>query len=86
MKGGDPVNLAKSILLAGLVSISGVAAAHNCPNEMKQIDAALKVSKVEASKLDEAKKFLADGQAQHAAGNHDASMASLKKAKAALGI
>ncbi len=86
MEGGDPVNLAKSILVAGLVSFSGLAFAHNCPNEMKQIDAALKVSKVEASKLDEAKKLLADGQAQHAAGNHDASMASLKKAKSVLGI
>jgi hypothetical protein len=86
MEGGDPVNLAKSILMAGLVSFSSLAFAHNCPNEMKQIDAALKVSKVEASKLDEAKKLRADGEAQHAAGNHDASMASLKKAKAALGI
>ncbi len=80
------MNLAKSILMAGLASFSGLAFAHNCPNEMKQIDAALKVSKVEASKLDEAKKLRADGEAQHAAGNHDASMASLKKAKAALGI
>ena len=80
------MNLAKSILMAGLVSFSSLAFAHNCPNEMKQIDAALKVSKVEASKLDEAKKLRADGEAQHAAGNHDASMASLKKAKAALGI
>ncbi|NBU58438.1 MAG: hypothetical protein EBS23_01415 [Betaproteobacteria bacterium] len=86
MEGGDPVNLAKSILLAGLVSFSGVAAAHNCPNEMKQIDAALKVSKLEASKLDEAKKLRADGEAKHSAGDHDGSMASLKKAKSVLGI
>jgi hypothetical protein len=80
------VNLAKSILLAGLVSFSGLAAAHNCPNEMKQIDAALKVSKLEASKLDEAKKLRADGETKHAAGDHDGSMAALKKAKSVLGI
>lgn len=80
------MNLAKSILLAGLVSFSGMAAAHNCPNEMKQIDAALKVAKLDASKLEEVKKLRADGEAQHNAGNHGASMASLKKAKAVLGI
>jgi hypothetical protein len=40
------VNLAKSILMAGLLSFSGLALAHNCPNEMRQIDAALKVSKL----------------------------------------
>jgi Tfp pilus assembly protein FimT len=86
MEGGDPVNLAKSILLAGLVTFSGLAAAHNCPNEMKQIDAALKVSKLEASKLEEVKKLRADGEAKHAAGDHNGSMAVLKKAKATLGI
>jgi hypothetical protein len=53
---------------------------------MKQIDAALKVSKLEASKLDEAKKLRADGEAKHSAGDHDGSMASLKKAKSVLGI
>ena len=80
------MNLAKSILMAGLLSFSSLALAHNCPNEMKQIDAALKVSKLVASKLDEVKKLRADGEAQHSAGNHDASMASLKKAKSLLGI
>jgi len=80
------VNLAKSILLAGLMSFSGLAAAHNCPNEMKQIDAALKVSRLDASKLNEVKKLRAEGEAQHNAGKHDESMASLKKAKSALGI
>lgn len=80
------MNLAKSILAVGLMSISSLAMAHNCPNEMKQIDAALKVSKLEASKLEEVRKLRADGEAQHAAGNHDASMASFKKAKTTLGI
>ncbi len=80
------MNLAKSILMAGLMSFSGLAAAHGCPNEMKQIDAALQVSTVEASKLDAAKKLRAEGEAQHKAGDHDASMASLKQAKQLLGI
>jgi len=86
MKGGDPVNLARSIIVAGLLSFSSLASAHNCPNEMKQIDAALKVSKLEASRLDEVKKLRADGEVQHDAGKHDESMASLKKAKSLLGI
>ena len=80
------MNLAKSILMAGLLAFSSLALAHNCPNEMKQIDAALKVSRLEASRLDEVKKLRADGEVQHNAGKHDESMASLKKAKSLLGI
>jgi len=86
LKGGDPVNLAKSILLAGLVSFSGMAAAHNCPNEMKQIDAALKVVKLDASKLEEVKKLRADGEAAHKAGQHGESMKMLGEAKKILGL
>jgi len=76
-------------ILAALVLLgaSGIALAHNCPNEMKAIDAKLS-TKPALSPEDSAKvtKLRADGEAQHKAGNHDASMKSLGDAKKILGI
>ncbi|CAG2136077.1 hypothetical protein [Cupriavidus plantarum] len=76
-------------ILAALVLLgaSGVALAHNCPNEMKAIDAKL-ATKPALSQEDQAKvtKLRAEGEAQHKAGNHDASMKSLGEAKKILGI
>lgn len=80
------MNLAKSLLFAGLAAVSFAASAHNCPNEMAQIDAALKVTKLDASKVEEVKKLRAEGEAEHNAGKHTESMATLKKAKSILGI
>ncbi|WP_354677333.1 hypothetical protein [Cupriavidus plantarum] len=70
-----------------LLGASGVALAHNCPNEMKAIDAKL-ATKPAFSQEDQAKvtKLRAEGEAQHKAGNHDASMKSLGEAKKILGI
>ena len=70
-----------------LLGASGVALAHNCPNEMKAIDAKL-ATKPALSQEDQAKvtKLRAEGEAQHKAGNHDASMKSLGEAKKILGI
>ncbi|QEZ45540.1 hypothetical protein [Cupriavidus oxalaticus] len=80
----------KSIpILAALVlcGASGLALAHNCPNEMKDIDAKLK-TKPALSSDDAAKvaKLRADGEAYHKAGKHDESMKSLLEAKKILGI
>lgn len=76
-------------ILAALVLLgaSGVALAHSCPNEMKAIDAKL-ATKPALSQEDQAKvtKLRAEGEAQHKAGNHDASMKSLGEAKKILGI
>lgn len=78
-----------SHILASLVLLgaSGLALAHNCPNEMKAIDAKLS-TKPTLSPEDTAKvnKLRAEGEAQHKAGNHDASMKSLGEAKKILGI
>lgn len=78
-----------SHILASLVLLgaSGLALAHNCPNEMKAIDAKLS-TKPALSPEDTAKvnKLRAEGEAQHKAGNHDASMKSLGEAKKILGI
>ncbi|GGH61739.1 hypothetical protein GCM10010975_25740 [Comamonas phosphati] len=76
--------LLTSLLLLGA---SGLAWAHNCPNEMKAIDAKL-ATKPKLSEADAAKvlRLRADGEAQHKAGKHDESMKSLGEAKKILGI
>jgi hypothetical protein len=78
----------KSFLVTlALAFAAGTALAHNCPNEMKAIDAKLatspKLSDADAAKV---KKLRADGEAEHAAGKHAESMKSLGEAKKMLGI
>lgn len=74
------------VLIAG-VAFAATALAHNCPNEMKAIDAKLG-TKPNLSKdvSDKVAKLRADGEAQHKAGKHDESMKSLGEAKKLLGI
>lgn len=69
-----------------LTMASGAVLAHGCPKVMKVIDDALPAAKLDAAKMDEVKKLRADGEAQHKAGKHDDSMATLGKAKSILGI
>ncbi|MGV3570220.1 MAG: hypothetical protein ACO1PB_06435 [Ramlibacter sp.] len=74
------------VLLAG-AALAGAAFAHNCPNEMKAIDAKLgtkpALSKDASEKVT---KLRASGEAHHKAGRHDASMKDLAEAKKLLGI
>jgi hypothetical protein len=74
------------VLLAG-VALAGAAWAHNCPNEMKAIDARLgtkpALSKEAAEKVALLRK---SGEEHHKAGRHDASMKDLGEAKKLLGI
>lgn len=76
-----------ALVAAALALAAGTALAHNCPNEMKAIDAKLatnpKLADADAAKV---KKLRADGEAQHKAGKHDDSMKSLAEAKKLLGI
>lgn len=77
----------KRIALATALLLSaGVALAHNCPNEMKAIDAALPKAKLTAAQADEVKKLRADGEKLHKDGKHGESMAALNKAKGILGV
>ena len=77
----------KRIGLFAVLALSGsIAFAHNCPNEMKAIDAALPKAKLNASQAAEVKKLRADGEQLHKAGKHNDSMAALGKAKGILGI
>lgn len=78
------VSILAALLLSGA---SGLALAHNCPNEMKAIDAKLS-TKPALSPEDAAKvaRLRADGEAYHKAGKHDDAMKSLGEAKKILGI
>ena len=75
------------LLTIALALAAGTAFAHNCPNEMKAIDAKLatspKLSEADAAKV---KQLRADGEAAHTAGKHDDSMKALGDAKKILGI
>jgi hypothetical protein len=77
----------KLLLAVALAGVAGLATAHNCPNEMKAIDAKLatnpKLSDADAAKV---KQLRADGEAAHKAGKHDESMKTLGEAKKILGI
>jgi hypothetical protein len=78
--------LAAPLALA-LALAAGTAFAHNCPNEMKAIDAKLatspKLSEADAAKV---KQLRAEGETAHKAGKHDDAMKALGDAKKILGI
>ena len=76
----------KRIVLLAMLAFAGTAFAHNCPNEMKAIDAALPKAKLDAKQTAEVKKLRADGEQLHKDGKHNESMAALGKAKGILGI
>ena len=77
----------KTLLASALALAAGTAFAHNCPNEMKAIDAKLatspKLADADAAKV---KQLRADGEAAHKAGKHDDSMKALGEAKKILGM
>ena len=76
-----------ALIATALAFAASAAFAHNCPNEMKTIDAKLatnpSLSEADAAKV---KKLRADGEAAHKAGNHDESMKLLGEAKKLLGV
>lgn len=78
----------KTTLIAlSLAAACGLALAHNCPTEMKAIDAKLatnpKLSEADAVKV---KQLRAEGETAHKAGKHDDSMKALGEAKKVLGL
>jgi hypothetical protein len=73
----------KRILLPLMLALAtGAAFAHNCPNEIKAIDAKLaanpQLSEADAAKV---KQLRAEGDAAHKAGKHDDAMKALGEAK-----
>jgi hypothetical protein len=77
----------RSYVVALAIFAAGAAWAHNCPNEIKAIDAKLStIPALSKDTADKVAKLRADGEAAHKAGKHDESMKSLGEAKKLLGI
>ncbi|WP_332775317.1 hypothetical protein [Polaromonas sp.] len=77
----------KFIIAALALAASSLALAHNCPNEMKAIDAKLSTSpKLSAADLTKVKALRAEGEKFHKEGKHDDSIKALGSAKKLLGI
>ena len=77
----------KNTLFGLLALTSSLAFAHNCPNEMKAIDAKLATKPVlTGADMTKVKAMRAEGETLHKAGKHDASMKALGEAKKLLGL
>jgi hypothetical protein len=74
------------VVAVSLALASGVAVAHNCPNEMKAIDAALPGAKLSDAQSAQVKKLRAEGEKLHKEGKHAESMKALGEAKGMLKI
>ncbi len=74
--------------LAALVAVaSAPALAGGCPNMVKKIDAALAASpQLSAEQMTQVTELRNEGEAQHKAGSHAASVDTLNQALAILGL
>ena len=80
-------SLIRASALVLLSMAAGAALAHNCPNEMKAIDAKLATNPtLTADNTDKVKQLRAEGEAHQKASKHDDSMKALAGAKKILGI
>ncbi|HEX2546162.1 MAG TPA: hypothetical protein VHL79_14880 [Ramlibacter sp.] len=76
-----------ALLLAASLALAGGAWAHNCPNEMKAIDAKLQAKpNLSKENADKVAKLRKSGEEHHKAGKHAESMKDLGEAKKLLGI
>jgi hypothetical protein len=72
---------------AALLFASGAAFAFHCPKDMKEIDDALaKNPKLSDAQMKEVKTLRAKGETEHKAGQHQAAVDDLGKAKQILGL
>jgi len=76
----------KKVFLIAIALSANFAFAHNCPNEMKAIDAKLSTAKLSESDMVKVKSLREEGEKFHKAGKHDESMKALGEAKKMLGI
>lgn len=75
------------VLAAALVLFAAPALAYHCPIDMAKIDEALAQNpNLGEEELADVKKYRTLGEKQHNAGDHGASVATLKKAMDILGI
>jgi hypothetical protein len=80
--------LLSAAAVAALIAVaSAPALAGSCPKIMKKVDAGLATSpQLTSEQMTEITKLRAEGEAQHKAGSHADSVASLNKAMAILGM
>ncbi|MFC6490265.1 hypothetical protein [Nitratireductor sp. GCM10026969] len=77
----------RSVLIAlSLIAFPAAALAHSCPSLMAEIDAALPDASLSEEERARVMELRSQGEQQHQAGDHDASMTSLEEAKGILGI
>lgn len=74
------------LLALSLLAFPAAALAHSCPAVMAEIDAAMPAATLSEADMTKVKELRARGEEEHAAGNHDASMATLEEAKGMLGM
>lgn len=77
----------KMLITVGLLTLlSSPALAFQCPADMAAIDSALETASLSEEDLAKVKELRATGEAEHAAGNHQASVDALAEAKKLLGL
>ena len=77
----------RTILGFALALASASAFAFHCPKDMKKIDEAMaKNPSLSAQQMADVKKYRAEGEALHKAGNHKASVDTLAKAMKILNV
>ena len=76
----------KKFVFVSLAFVTSMAFAHNCPNEIKAIDAKMKSAKLSDADSAKVKALRDEGEKFHKAGKHDESMKALDGAKKMLGI
>lgn len=77
----------KMLLTAGFLAfLATPVLAFQCPADMAAIDAALQTASLSEADLARVMELRATGEAEHAAGNHQASVDALAEAKKLLGI
>ncbi|MFC7408505.1 hypothetical protein [Hydrogenophaga atypica] len=76
----------KTFVALAATLVSTWALAHNCPNEMKAIDAKLPSVQLSAEAMGKVKDLRAKGEQLHKEGKHTESMAALAEAKKLLGM
>ena len=76
----------KKFAVLSLAFFASMSFAHNCPNEMKAIDAKMTAAKLSEADMARVKSLREEGEKFHKAGKHDESMKALGEAKKMLGI
>ncbi|WP_157017796.1 hypothetical protein [Mesorhizobium xinjiangense] len=69
-----------------ILFVPAVALANSCPSVMAEIDSAMATASLSEADMTRVQELRAQGEEQHNAGDHDASLATLGEAKGILGM